>query len=162
MLSHTPAWVFALFAFVLALGVRQLRETRVRPARLLLTPAVAVALSASGVVSAFGARAAPLTAWLVSAAFALGAALWRGRPGVQYEPATRTFRLPGSAAPLALMMGIFFTKYAVTVALTVHPELRHGPLLSTAASALYGGFSGLFAGRALWVLRRQPHAPAFE
>ena len=61
---------------------------------------------------------------------------------------------PGSAVPLALMMGIFFTKYAVGVLLAMHPELRHQMGFALGISALYGGFSGIFAARALrlWTL----------
>lgn len=47
------------------------------------------------------------------------------------------------------MMGIFFTKYVVGVALVMHPELRHDSVFAVAIPVLYGAFSGVFAARAL-------------
>ena len=62
--------------------------------------------------------------------------------------------MPGSAVPLALMMGIFFTKYAVGVTLGMHLAQANDVSFALAVSALYGAFSGVFAGRAarLWRL----------
>ena len=162
ILSHTPPWVFALFLLLLTLGVRQMRDTRVRPARLAVMPAVMAAWSLYGVISAFGLRPAPVTAWLVGAALALSAVIWRPLSGVRYDPPTRSVQLPGSAAPLGFMMGIFFTKYAVNVALATHPALRDESLLMLIASALYGSFSGLFGGRAVRVVRHLLRLPAFQ
>lgn len=152
ILAHTPAWVFALFLLLLVLGVRQMRETLVRPARLATLPVAMAALSLYGVVSAFGARVLPLAAWLTGAAFAAALVLWRPLPvRLHYESASRTIRLPGSAAPLAFMMGIFFTKYTVNAATAMQPALGHQASLALAASVLYGSFSGVFVGRALRV-----------
>ncbi len=47
------------------------------------------------------------------------------------------------------MLSIFCLKYALAVSLAVAPELRHAPLFTLAVCALYGVFSGVFAGRLL-------------
>ena len=62
--------------------------------------------------------------------------------------------MAGSAVPLMLMMGIFFTKYVVGVSLSMHPELAHQTPVAVGISALYGAFTGIFVGRAarLWKL----------
>ena len=58
------------------------------------------------------------------------------------------------------MMGIFTTKYAVGVALSLHPALEHDTLVALGISTLYGVFSGSFIARALrlWRLALAAHA----
>ena len=72
----------------------------------------------------------------------------------RYDSGARIFQVQGSWVPLALMMGIFATKYFVGVASAMHPELTRQTAFALGFSALYGAFSGVFAGRAvrLWQL----------
>jgi hypothetical protein len=74
-------------------------------------------------------------------------------PGVRYDAARARFTLPGSAVPLALMMGIFLTKYAVGVALSVAPALSRDAAFAAVVGGLYGAFSGVFGARALRLWR---------
>jgi hypothetical protein len=61
---------------------------------------------------------------------------------------------------MALIMGIFLTKYGVGASLAMHPELKANANFSLAIGTLYGVFSGIFAGRTVRLLRlvRQPAA----
>ena len=77
----------------------------------------------------------------------------RPQQATQYNAWTQQFQLPGSWTPLVLMMGIFITKYAAGVALAMQPDLARDALFSQSIGALYGGFSGVFAGRALRLWR---------
>lgn len=72
----------------------------------------------------------------------------------RFDAHTRTFQVPGSWVPLALMVGIFANKYVVGVTLNMHPEVAHEAIFTLGFSALYGAFSGVFAARAarLWRL----------
>jgi hypothetical protein len=45
-----------------------------------------------------------------------------------------------------MMMAVFFTKYAASVALAVAPQLRHDTLFACAVCALFGVFNGFFIG----------------
>ena len=54
---------------------------------------------------------------------------------------------------MALILGIFLTKYAVGVSVAMHPELKLQANFSVAVAMLYGAFSGIFAGRALRLIR---------
>jgi hypothetical protein len=147
---HTPKWVFVLFATLVWLGAKQLFANSVGLGRVTVMPIVMTALSIFGVTSAFGDSPTALLAWAAAALVALALVLRRGLPaGTRYMPASRTFHLAGSAVPLALMMGIFFTKYAVGATLAMHPEIRHDAALALAVPLMYGLFSGVFAGRAL-------------
>ena len=150
ILSHTPRWVFVLFAGLLWLGGRQLLAGTVGLARITLMPLAMTGLAVYGVVSAFGDAPLALACW-GGAALAMAALLLQRPPpaGTRYDAAQRRFHLPGSAVPLALMMGIFFTKYMVAVALAMQPALSHQPAMSIGLPLLYGAFSGAFTGRAL-------------
>ncbi len=164
---HTPKWVFFLFATLLWLGAKQLIANSVSLGRVTIMPIVMTGLSIFGVASAFGDSSLTLLAWAAAALTALTFVLQRGVPaGTRYNEATRRFHVAGSAVPLLLMMGIFFTKYVVGATLAVRPEIRHDAAFALAVPVLYGVFSGVFAGRAvrLWKLairedRRAASAP---
>ncbi len=164
ILAHTPRWVFVLFAVLVWYGSKQLLAGTVSLARVTLMPVAMTGLAIYGVASAFGDSPLALLGWAAAALVPL--ALLQQRPlpaGTRYDAARRTFHVVGSAAPLALMMGIFFTKYVVGVALAMHPELRHQTMFVIGVPAVYGVFSGSFIGRALrlWKLAiRQDRAQA--
>ena len=75
----------------------------------------------------------------------------------RYDAAMRRFSLPGSWLPLALIMGLFLTKYFVGVVTALQPGLRGDPVFAFGFSVLYGAFSGVFVARAarLWRLASQ-------
>ncbi|WP_038203324.1 DUF6622 family protein [Xenophilus azovorans] len=157
ILAHTPTWVFAVFALLAWMGGRQLRPGSTPLARAVALPLAMVAFAAYGVATAFGhAGAGPLAmaGWAAAAAVAL-ATVSRVplNPSVRYDAGARRFHQPGSAVPLALMMGIFLTKYAVGVTLAFHPAYAHQAGFAVGVSTLYGLFSGVFAGRALRLVR---------
>ncbi|MGQ3000187.1 MULTISPECIES: DUF6622 family protein [Variovorax] len=150
ILLHTPKWVFAVFVLLVWLGSKQLLSGSVSLTRITLMPIAMGALSLMGVASAFGDSLGALLGWAAAAAVMIALVLRRPLPAsTRYDAATRRFHLAGSAVPLALMMGIFFTKYVVGVALVMHPELRHDSVFAVAIPVLYGAFSGVFAARAL-------------
>jgi len=163
ILLHTPKWVFGLFAMLLWLGARQLTATSLGMARMTLMPVVMGGLSIFGVASAFGDSLVSLLAWAAMAFASIAVVLQRGLPaGTRYDAAARRFHVAGTAVPLMLMMGIFFTKYVVGVLMALHPEYGHLALFSIGISALYGTFTGIFVGRALrlWRLAMRTDAAA--
>lgn len=157
ILANTPKWVFILFATLLWLGAKQLLARSVSLARVTLMSIGMTGLSIYGVASAFGQSSMALLAWAVVACSLLGLVLQRALPSTRYDAATRRFHVAGSAVPLLLMMGIFFTKYLVGVLLAMHVEFAHQASFAVGISALYGAFSGIFMGRAvrLWRLAVQ-------
>lgn len=170
VLQKTPTWVWGLLAALLALGGSQLVARTASLARVTIMPLAMTAFSAYGLVSGFGASgqvlgamAAWLGAALVVAAIAL--ALRPSAPaGTRYLAASRSFHIPGSAVPLALIVGIFLTKYLVGIELAMQPALTHDARFALEIAALYGVFNGLFIARSarLWrmALARQTVATA--
>ena len=155
IIAHTPKWVFALFAALLWLGLNQLLTRRLGLSRIALLAAGMAAFSFYGTVSAFAAVPTALFAWLAGAASVALIVINRPVPsGTRFDAASRHFTVPGSVVPLALMMGIFFTKYTVGVTLGMHLVQANDVSFALAVSALYGAFSGVFAGGAarLWRL----------
>ena len=155
IISATPKWVFALFAVLLWLGCKQLLASRLSLLRITIMPVAMTGLAVYGVISAFDDSPGALVGWAVSAASLAALVLQRPLPATtRYDAATRSFQVAGSAVPLALMMGIFFTKYVVGVELAIHPELAHQHELALAIGALYGAFSGVLVARGirLWML----------
>ena len=55
--------------------------------------------------------------------------------------------------PLALILGIFLTKYFVGVELALQPTLASSSEFALQIGTLYGVFNGLFAARALRLWR---------
>ncbi len=154
ILAHTPVWVFAVLALLIALGVRRLKVREVTTRQLLVLPIVMGLFSLFGLYQSFGPQPVAIATWLVVVAASLAVA--RSLPpqaGVQYSAASRRIRIPGSGWPLALMMTIFFLRYVAAVGLALHPALRAEPTFVVAIAAAYGLSSGCFAARALGTWR---------
>jgi hypothetical protein len=151
---HTPKWVFFVFAGLVWLGARQLIANLVSLKRVTVMPVVMTGLAIYGVTSAFGLAPLALFAWAAGLVAVAALVLQRELPGgTRYDSSSRQFRVPGSAVPLALLMGIFFTKYVVGVTLAMHPEVRDSTGFALGTPLLYGAFNGVFAGRALRLWR---------
>lgn len=158
IIIHTPHWVWGLLLALLALGMSQVFTRTVTLRRTTLLPLAMVALSLYGTVSALGAAPQVLLAWLVGATLTAWLVTQRPLPvGTRFDCATHCFTVPGSAVPLALIVGIFLTKYGVGVQLAMAPALQHDSTFTLVVGALNGGFSGVFAARGarLWRLALQ-------
>lgn len=157
VLKNTPLWVWGLLLALLALGLSQLRSRQVSQARMAVTPLAMTGLSLWGTASAFGKS--PLfgyvmLAWL-ACAVVMASLIARAAPpaGTSHDAQRRIFSIPGSWLPLSLILGIFLTKYTVGVDLTMQPGLARDGSYTLAVGALYGLFSGIFAGRTIRLWR---------
>lgn len=163
IIQNTPLWVWALLAGLLGLGGSQLFDRHVGLVRAMVMPVAMTGLSVYGLATAFGKSgqaAAVLGAWLGAAIVIAAVALWlqpTAPKGTLYAGSSRSFYIPGSAMPLALILGIFLTKYFVGVELAMQPALARDGGFALQIAVLYGVFNGLFAARSLrlWRLARQ-------
>lgn len=158
ILKRTPSWVFVLFFVLLALGYSQSKKRVFSRGNISILPAAMIVLSFYGVLSAFGLSVVGLISWLAG----VGVAVWLGvtlvsPSGVSFSTETQSFSVPGSWLPLALMMAIFFTKYAVGVILARQLPIASEPAFTGAISFCYGLLSGVFLARALVVWRSARH-----
>jgi len=162
IVQRTPVWVWGLLAGLLYLGYTQLSGRRASFARVMVMPVAMTGFSVYGLISAFGGSGFSLhllevaTAWLLPTAAVAAVALTftpDAPAGTRYDAATRTYAIPGSWVPMALIVGIFMTKYLVGVELAMQPALMHDAVFTLAIPALYGAFNGLFVARATRLLR---------
>ena len=158
ILRGTPTFVWVLLAVLVWIGISQARDREASLLRVSVMPAVMTAFGIWGMVSAFVASPMfgyAMLMWMfaLSVSFALVGTM-RPPRGAEFHPATRTFFLPGSWAPLALIVGIFLTRYVVNVDLAMQPALARDGQYTLIVGALYGLTSGIFIGRAarLWRL----------
>jgi hypothetical protein len=119
-----------------------------------------LALSASGVFSAFGHFPVALGGW----AAGVGAALAFGRQfvavrGAAWSARAGTLHVPGSRLPLALILALFAIKYFAGASLALHPGLASDASFAGPIGLAYGAFSGLFLARGL-ALRQLAGRPA--
>jgi hypothetical protein len=164
VLKNTPTWVWGLLAGLMTLGITQLRDGNPSVVRVTVMPVAMTIFSVWGNFTAFGASSqfgTVLVTWFTAAAV-VGAALAMTTPPATYDPATRSFHVPGSWIPLALILGIFMTKYVVGVELNMQPQLARDGQFTVIVAGLYGVFNGLFVGRAirLWRLALRSAAPS--
>ncbi len=163
--SKTPPWVWGLLAGLLMLGASQMQARHVARARVGVTPVAMTLFSLWGMVSGFketGQLGIAIALWLAACTGSLALLVWRtpsAPPGTRYDASTRTFDLPGSAVPLALILGIFMTKYAAGIKLAMQPDLVRDTLFVRSLAPLYGMFSGAFLARG-WRLWRLAGATA--
>lgn len=154
MIAHIPVWVFFILAGILAAGLSQ-RRTRVR--RPFTVMVVALALSAwslSGVVAAFDATLATLGPWALGLAIGAATALALGvGRGMQAGPGGSQVLVPGSWAPLALMLGIFVLRFGLGMAQALGSAPSAGSPGAMTLVVLLGALGGAFIARALAVWR---------
>ena len=147
IVMHTPAYVWAILAVLVWRGTAALREREMKLRSLFIVPAVMLALSLQDVLVKFGSNAIALAAWAAAAA---GTTLlvWQfGRSRTAPGPTPGSVIVRGSRVPLAMMMAVFFTKYAASVLLAVLPHARQDVLIPAGVCALFGVFNGCFLGR---------------
>jgi hypothetical protein len=166
ILRSTPTWVWGLLAALVYFGLTQVRNRTVGLPRVAFIPFAMAGFSIWGMSGSFGSSpmfAGVLLAWAAVAALTIAAAAMMAPPaGASYDASAQTFALRGSWAPLAMILGIFLTRYWVNVEIAIQPALARDGTYALAVGALYGFFSGLFAGRALRLAKLARSAQAAE
>ncbi|HEX8476745.1 MAG TPA: DUF6622 family protein [Telluria sp.] len=147
IISHTPAYVWAILAFLVLRGVIAMRTREIAIRKLFIIPVVMLVLSLQDIGAKFGYGDVALTMWALALA-ATVASMWRWS-ATRVAPAATPGRVivRGSMFPLALMMGIFVTKYMASIIVAVQPHLRQDLLFTVVVCALFGVFNGYFLGR---------------
>jgi hypothetical protein len=147
IVSHTPIHVWAILAFLVYRGMVSSRDREVELRKLCIIPVVMLVLSLQDIAAKFGLAGIALAAWIAGVALALAPVLLFGADRIAAGSAPGTVRVRGSWMPLALMMAVFFTKYAASVMLAVFPQAHQNTLAAGAVCVLFGLFNGVFLGR---------------
>lgn len=151
ILNHTPTYVWAILAFLLYRGVAASRDRVLSYRSAFIIPGVMLALGWQSVANGFGMETPAGAAWLLG--MLAGAALaWLRSGPVTVDRAAGTVMQRGSWMPLALMLAIFCSKYAVAVALSIAPALRGDLRFALPVCLGFGLFNGVFLGRLLRIV----------
>ena len=157
-LANTPAWAYALLAYLVWRGIRSLRPRTVPVWRPLVVPALFIAMGVSRMLTSAGGDATPLVTWLLAAIVFAALAGLRGPRLVAVDRTAGTVTRPGSVVPLIRNVLVFALQYAVAVASARHLDAT--PLLQLAGRAVSGATAGYFAGWAAlfikWYLDASP------
>jgi hypothetical protein len=147
ILIHTPAYVWAILAFLIYRGVIASTDREVEFNKLFIVPAVMLALSLQDLAARFGLGGMVLLAWSAGAALSAGL-VWK-LSAARVVPGNRpgSVLLRGSWLPLALMMGVFCTKYAAAVLFAMNPQAQQNVVFIGLVCALFGIINGIFLGR---------------
>lgn len=120
ILTHTPIWVFPLFAYLVWLGIKAMRPRTVTIWRSLIVPAVFIVWGMSRLLSRAD-FAGPLAAWLGAAAVLLAVGFLSARP-IELDHTTGEIKRPGSVVPLIRNVTVFALQYTVAVIAAVDPH----------------------------------------
>ncbi len=137
--TGAPAWIYALLAGLILLGIRRLK-TREVPVAVALLPSAAFLLWSVVGVAAFAAHAGPgvaLGAWAGGALLGAASGVLLPDPRGQRLPGGRV-RQPGSPAPLILYLAVFVVRFACGAWSAIVP-----------AQAVLAGAIGIAAGAAV-------------
>ena len=161
VVTHTPIWVWAVFALVAFMGYQRTRDRTVDVWRLLLFPVVIVILQVSGIVEAGLAMTLPA----ILLGFAAGGTVgWlMEREGATVRLADNRVWLRGEWWSLVQVLVIFAVHYATAVIGAVNPALAGEPLWQIATSLVSSLLSAMVVGRMLarlWVYFRSAPADA--
>lgn len=145
--AHTPAYVWAILAALIVLGVLYMRERDMAVRRLAILPLAMLALSLNDISNKFGPGMLSLGAWTAGCVVTSMLMARHARSRIAPSATPGRVRVGGSAAPLAIMMAVFCTKYATAVMLAVRPEYAGAVQAIVAVCTVSGAFNGILLGR---------------
>ena len=160
VLSGTPLWVWALFAFLVFLGLRAFRTSTTSLPRLAILPGVFFVWGIYGVVAAFGATPSHLGVWLAAFVVGIGCGTLLARATtLEADRANGLVRIAGGPSTLILILMIFAAKYVFGFLHATQPAAFADARWWMSEIALSGALSGMFAGRLVGLWRAYRSAP---
>jgi len=134
ILSGTPIWVFALFAFLIWTGARRLKAGVREFAKIWITPGIFIVWGLIGLFQQPGDFSDVLFHWAIGAVLGAALGLAFGIP-LQADHTRRLVLLPGSVLPLLRILIIFGAHYVLRVAGAIPATPAASTISSTRASA---------------------------
>lgn len=152
IISNTPIWAWAVLALLVAVGVLQLKDRTMGWARLMLMPAVVLALAVSGLLAA-GATAAAFAGLALGAAVGAAAAVVAERRDTAVQVKRGEVRVRGEWLTLAVLLGAFLTRYVSIVIATLDPSATSAVTFQLVVMLATGIFAAFTLMRAALRLR---------
>ena len=152
---HTPWWVYALFFYLLFVGVKAIKPRTIPLGKLFIIPAVFFVWGVSGIIEAAGFSMLHVLWWLLGLIVVAGLAYLRvSRLSIMANRANKTMQIPGTYTTLIVILIIFASKYYFAAMLGTNPNLVHNMKFIIADLMISGGVTGWFVGNLAGYLRR--------
>lgn len=163
ILSHTPAWVYILFAYLISRGMKALKPAEVTPLKLAIVPALLTGWGLSDLVRLYGVSAASLLPWVcaLGVGAVVGWFLIRGR-AIEVNRASGVITRPADYTVLPLILTAFTIKYSFGVVAAIAPDRLADPSFRMLDLTLSGMLAGIFVGKLAHYLTRYFSEPAIE
>ena len=149
ILTHTPPWVFALFAYLVWQGVQAMQPRTTPIWRALIVPVVFIVWGISRIGFGHQDSAWPLVAWIAAALALLPLGVLTPRP-FEVDHTTGQIIRPGSASALIRNLIVFVLQYAVGVITAIDASDRALALI--VGRAISGATAGYFMGSTIALL----------
>jgi hypothetical protein len=162
-IANTPWWVYVILIYLITLGIKATRRTKVPLLKLTIMPVIFTALSVHTLITAFKIDFYSITLWVIS--ILVGCVLgWIqvSRFDLRVDKQHWIIEAPGTWSTLWLILIIFAIKYYFSYALAVDPGLTHNDWFELAMLGLSGLFTGLFIGRFIGYLYRLMSLPSVD
>jgi hypothetical protein len=158
IVMHAPLWVWPLLLGLIGLGIAQSHDRSVPGSVVLALPLVMVAYSAYGIIATFGLDARALAAWCagVLVTIVLNQSVFGVPHGVVRDASRWRFLVRGSLLPLALIMAIFWTRFALGVLAGMSPATVAVPSFVIGVAFWLGLCGGFFPARTIRILGARP------
>ena len=163
---HTPWWVYLLFVYLMFIGYKASKTGVLPLGKLVILPAVFVAMSIETLINSFKITPLLFGIWLLS--ILLGAGLgWLQifKQAIRVDKEKKLFEVPGTWATAIVIFLIFATKYYFGYELSADPGLTKQTYFEVTMLFFSGVFSGLFVGKLLnylYRLKTSEHTPLEE
>lgn len=154
-LTHTPTWVYVLFALLIWIGIKA-SKPRVMPLKkLLILPAIFIYMSTHTLLTSFAIHLFDVSIWM--GAILLGMIIgwfeiFRNHARIRVDKQQNLIQVPGSWMTLALIIIIFASKYYFSYELDVDPALADQTWFEYSMLSVSGICTGILIGRALCYL----------
>ena len=150
ILKGTPWWVYALFCYLMVLGLKASKPGIIPFKKLFILPIFFTLWSFYTLITRFQITMLTSIIWSFSilAGYYLGWYVHRSKP-IQADKLKRLIAVPGSWAPLLSFLVIFSSKYFFGYTFAIHPEAKSSILYYGPCIALSGIITGFFIGKLL-------------
>jgi hypothetical protein len=160
--THTPRWVWLLFAYLVWQGIKSLQPRTTSIWRALIVPAVFIVWGLSRLGLNGSANLSPLLSWIGAALvfFAVGMLTPRS---FELDPVTNRIKWPGSRFPLIRNLIVFTAQFGVGVITAI--DVGDRVWATNVGRAISGATAGYFIGstvvllRAFWMKRGTAKSP---
>ena len=154
LLWGTPWWVYAIFVYLVLVGIKSLRPDNVSLLRLVIAPLIFIVWSLYSFSGKYGLSLTIVSLWLMSVAIGIFLGWTLLYHGIKINK-NNLIHIPGSSVPLLLYMTFFLLKYFLGVNYALDPATQQNIFFWATDVVISGIITGIFGGRFLHVIKQK-------